>query len=129
MLNPMTTNSDTITPPPSTKHSYEVLIEHQPEGQVSATLLGWQDCQVQGATKEEALNKLRHLLTTRLQNTEIVSLDIEIPNSEHPWMKFAGMFKDDPDFEDVLADIKAYRREVDEELSEYYRQLDAEEEN
>ena len=53
----MNTDSDIISLPPSTKHSYEVLIEHQPEGQVNATVLGWQDCQVQGATKEEALNK------------------------------------------------------------------------
>jgi predicted RNase H-like HicB family nuclease len=125
----MTTDSNTITPPLLTKHSYEVLIKYQPEGEVSATVLGWQDCQVQGATKEEALNKLRQLLTSRLQNTEIVSLDIEIPQSEHPWMKFAGMFKDDTDFEDVLADIEAYRREVDEDSEEYYRQLDAEEDS
>lgn len=125
----MTTDSNTIIPPLLTKHSYEVLIEYQPDGEVSATVLGWQDCQVQGATKEEALNKLRQLLTSRLQNKEIVSLDIEIPQSQHPWLKFAGMFKDDPDFEDVLADIEAYRREVDENSQEYYRQLDAEEEN
>ena len=129
MLKPMTPDSNTITPPLLTKHSYEVLIEHQPEGKVIATVLGWQDCQVKGATKEEALNKLRHLLTSRLQNTEIVSLDIEILISEHPWMKFASMFKDDPDFEDVLADIEAYRREVDENSQEYYRQLDAEEDS
>ena len=122
-------DSETITPSLSTKHSYKVLIEHQPEGKISAIVLGWQDCQVQGATKEEALNKLRQLLTTRLQNTEIVSLDIEIPFSEHPWMKFAGMFKDDPDFEDVLADIQSYRRELDEEMEEYYRKLDSQEQN
>jgi predicted RNase H-like HicB family nuclease len=125
----MTSDSNTITPPLLTKHSYEVLIEHQPEGEVSATVLGWQDCQVQGATKEEALNKLRQLLTSRLPNTEIVSLEIEIPQSEHPWLKFAGMFKDDPDFEDVLADIEAYRREVDQNSLEYYRQLNAEEDS
>ena len=64
-----------------------------------------------------------------LRNTEIVSLEIEIPQSEHPWMKFAGMFKDDPNFEDVLADIKSYRREIDENMQEYYRQLDAEEDS
>lgn len=123
----MTTDSKTMTPSPLTKHSYEVLIEHQPEGQVSAMVLGWQDCRVEGETKEDALNKLRQLLNNRLQNTEIVSLDVSIPESEHPWMKFAGMFNDDPDFDDVLADIEAYRREVDEDMQEYYRQMDEEE--
>jgi hypothetical protein len=34
------------------------------------------------------------------------------------------MFKDDPTFDDMLADIAEYRRELDEE---YFRQIDAEE--
>lgn len=116
-----------MTASPATKHSYSVLIEQEPEGQINATLLGWQDCQAKGNTKEEALNKLRQLLTNRLQNTEIVSLELEIPQSQHPWLKFAGMFQDDPDFEDVLADIENYRRKIDENMQEYYRQMDLEE--
>jgi len=113
---------------PSTRHRYEVLIEHQVEGEVSATVLGWQNCQARGSTKAEALKQLRKLLTARLQNTEIVSLEIDLPKPEHPWMKFAGMFKDDPDFEAVLADIATYRHELDQEQENYYHQLDAEEE-
>jgi hypothetical protein len=113
---------------PSTKHRYEVLIENPVEGEVSATVLGWQDCQARASTKAEALEQLRKLLTARLQNTEIVSLEIDLPKPEHPWMKFAGIFKDDPDFEDVLADIAAYRHDLDREQEDYYRQLDAEEE-
>ncbi len=101
-----------MTPSPATKHSYSVLIEQEPEGQISATLLGWQDCQTKGDTKQEALNKLHQLLTNRLQNTEIVSLEVEIPQSQHPLLKFAGMFQDDPDFEEVLTDIETYRREI-----------------
>ncbi|HAG82673.1 MAG TPA: HicB family protein [Cyanobacteria bacterium UBA12227] len=123
-------NSDflTVYNNPSNKRSYDVLIENKVEGGVSATVLGWQDCQARGSTKAEALEQLRKLLTARLQNTEIVSLEIDLPKPEHPWMKFAGMFKDDPDFEDVLADIAAYRQELDQEQGDYYRQLDAEEE-
>lgn len=123
-------NSDSLTVynNPSNKRSYDVLIEKKVEGGVSATVLGWQDCQARGSTKAEALEQLRQLLTARLQNTEIVSLEIDLLKPEHPWMKFAGMFKDDPDFEDVLADIAAYRQEIDQEQEDYYRQLDAEEE-
>ncbi|WP_235526441.1 hypothetical protein [Nostoc piscinale] len=43
-------------------------------------------------------------------------------------MKFAGKYKDDPQFDDMLADIAEYRRELDAEMAEYYRQLDSEEE-
>ena len=101
-----------------TKHSYEILIENKPKGAFTATVLGWQDCRAEGETKEDAVNKLRQVLNDRLHNKEIVSLEIEIPNSEHPWMQFAGMFKDDPDFDEVLADIKAYRHQLDEDISQ-----------
>jgi predicted RNase H-like HicB family nuclease len=54
-----------------------------------------------GATREEALDKLQAKIKTRLKNgTEIVGL--EVGQAEHPLAKFAGMFKDDPDFKDVL---------------------------
>ena len=106
-------NSKTMT-----KHSYEILIENKPKGVFTATVLGWQDCRAEGETKEDAVNKLRQVLNDRLHNKEIVSLEIEIPDSEHPWMQFAGMFKDDPDFDDVLADIKAYRHQLDEDISQ-----------
>ena len=36
--------------------------------------------------------------------------------SDDPWVKYAGMFKDDPDFDDLLAEMEAYRREIDAEL-------------
>ncbi|BDA70581.1 hypothetical protein CAL7716_047470 [Calothrix sp. PCC 7716] len=47
---------------------------------------------------------------------------------EHPWMKYAGVFKDDPTFEQVQAYIEQYRCELDAEMEEYYRKLDAEKE-
>ncbi|ELR97018.1 type II toxin-antitoxin system HicB family antitoxin [Gloeocapsa sp. PCC 73106] len=126
-MNPNSLNIDTRS---SCKRSYDVLIEHQADGGVSATVLGWQDCQAQASTKEEALNTLRQLIDARLQNTEIVSLEIDLPQSEHPWMRFAGMFKDDADFEQVLADITHYREEVDQEAEEeYLRHLDDGEES
>jgi hypothetical protein len=52
-------------------------------------------------------------LQARLEKAEIVTLEIDPPKAEHPWMKFAGMFKDDPQFDEMLAYIEADRREVD----------------
>lgn len=118
------------TSPPKTspKLTYDVLIENQQDGSVSATVLALSDCKAIGATKEEALTSLRELLTARLAKAEIVSLEIEPPSLEHPWMKFAGMFKDDPQFDEMLAYIEADRRELDAEMEAYYRKLDAEDE-
>ena len=93
--------------------TYYVLVENGEQGNYTATVLGWPDCTAQGATRQEALARLRQALITRLAQAEIVPLEIEHPPSGHPWLKFAGMFKDDPLFDDVLAEIEAYRRELD----------------
>ncbi|MDF5727117.1 MAG: type II toxin-antitoxin system HicB family antitoxin [Rhizonema sp. PD38] len=106
--------------------TYSVLVEAEKDEGYKATVLGLPDCNANGVTREEALINLRQLLTTRLLNSEIVSLEIDNPNFEHPWMKFAGMFKDDPQFDEMQEDIKALRRERDLEMEEYYRQLDTE---
>ncbi|MCC5617248.1 hypothetical protein LC605_19600 [Nostoc sp. CHAB 5836] len=108
------------------KLTYDVLIENQQDGGVIAKVLGLPDFQGSGVTKEAALEKLIQLLQER--KPEIVTLEIEPPQTEHPWMKFAGMFKDDPQFDEMLAYIEADRRELDAQMEEYYRQLDAENE-
>src|ERR1700722_6876298 len=67
-----------------------------------------------GATREEALAKLRAKIQTRLKNgTEIVGL--EVGSQPHPLAEFAGMFKDDPDFADVLKIMAENRKKMDEE--------------
>ena len=106
------------------KLTYDVLIENQQDGGVSATVLGLPDFKGSGVTKEEALEKLIKILQER--EPEIVTLELEPPQTEHPWMKFAGMFKNDPQFDEMLAYIEADRRELDAQMEEYYRQLDAE---
>lgn len=69
---------------------------------------------VEAPTRAEALAKLREQLQLRLCNgAEIVSLDLAPP--KHPWMEFAGMFKDDPLLEEWKKDMAQYRREIDEE--------------
>jgi len=116
---------------PSKKPSeftYDVLIENQDDGKVLATVIGLPDCQAISATKEEALTSLYERLTERLAKAEIVSIKIEPPKAEHPWMKFAGMYKDNPLFDEVQAYIQADRRELDAEMEEYYRKIDAEDE-
>ncbi|NEP41509.1 MAG: STAS-like domain-containing protein [Okeania sp. SIO2H7] len=48
-------------------------------------------------------------------------------NPNNPWLQMAGIFADDPDFDDFLAEIEQYRRELDAEQEAYYSQFDEEE--
>jgi hypothetical protein len=67
-----------------------------------------------GATREEALAKLRAKIEKRLKNgAELVGLEVGRPAD--PWMEFAGMFKNDPWIEDWKRSIEEYRRQVDED--------------
>lgn len=68
---------------------------------------------VRASTREKALAKLREKIQARLKKgAELVNLDVEA--SAHPWMKFAGMFRDDPYFAGWQKAIAEYRQEVDE---------------
>lgn len=71
-----------------------------------------------GATREEALAKLRAKIESRLKNgTQIVGLEVGAAPAppKHPWMEFAGMFKDDPMLEEWKQAMAEYRRKIEED--------------
>jgi hypothetical protein len=55
-------------------------------------------------------------LTLRLCCLPILDYQQKVEQSD-PWVKFAGMFKDDPLFDDFVEDMAAYRRELDAEVA------------
>jgi hypothetical protein len=70
----------------------------------------------EGGTRAEALAKLRQQLQDRLrEGTELVTLDITTRPTENPWVEFAGMFKDDPYFDEWQQAIAENRRKLDED--------------
>ena len=95
--------------------TYYVVIENGNHGNYTAQVLGWPDTTVKGSSRQEVLTTIQQRISTRLKQAEVVPLEVEsfVP-SEHPWMKFAGMFEDEPMFDDVLEHIHDYREELDE---------------
>lgn len=70
----------------------------------------------EGATSAEALTRLRDMLTQRLSGgAQVVSL--EIVNGPHPLAEFAGMFKSDPYFDEVVEIMAENRRKMDADAS------------
>jgi hypothetical protein len=68
-----------------------------------------------GSTREDALAKLRAKIKARLKGGEIVGL--EVGAEPHPLAEFAGMFKDDPDFADVLQIMAENRKRMDQDAN------------
>ena len=67
-----------------------------------------------GATRAEALSKLRQKILSRLQaGAEVVGL--ELGNGANPWLDFAGVYSaDDPVIQEWKAAVTEYRRSMDE---------------
>jgi hypothetical protein len=69
---------------------------------------------VEGTDREEVLQRLLQAITERLgTDAEIISL--EIPAQEHPLAPYAGMFKDNPLFDEWQQAVAEYRRQADKE--------------
>lgn len=101
--------------------TYDVLVENEQERSYTATLLGWPKLSESGATRDEALERLRQALKQRLSTAEVVTLEIDTPRESNPWVRLAGVYQDHPLFEDLLGEIQADRQELEAE------DLDAEE--
>jgi hypothetical protein len=65
------------------------------------------------AAQQAQQERQLHLLENR-----IAQLETSSPTPD-PWVKFAGMFKDDPLFDEFVEDMAAYRRELDAEVAQH----------
>jgi len=96
------------------KVNYSALVEKK-EGGYQATVWGLPEFSVFDINREEALKKLHQLVNHRLKNLEVVTQEVTLSKPENPWIKFAGMYKENPVFDEVIAYMEAYRQELDAE--------------
>ena len=106
----------------STAH---IIIKNESDTTVSAALLGWPECKAFGETRSQALQNLHDLVNAQLAEAEIVSVKLTSSRSNNPWVRLAGKYENDPYYDEVLAHIEEYRRELDAETEAYYSQIDA----
>jgi hypothetical protein len=72
----------------------------------------------EGRTRDEAIERLRVLAQQRLTAGEMVCLEIPEVAVPHPWVPFAGIWKDHPDLDAVLEHVAEARRHLDAAESE-----------
>jgi len=105
--------------------TYHIIIKNESDITVSAALLGWPECKAFGETRSQALQNLHDLVNAQLAEAEIVSVKLTNSRSNNPWVRLAGKYENDPYYDEVLAHIEEYRRELDAETEAYYSQIDA----
>jgi predicted RNase H-like HicB family nuclease len=96
---------------------YTVFLK-QRDGQYWAVVPLLPSCSAQGRTRKEVLQNLRVAIEETLADMEITTVEVNIPShtaTSNPWLETAGMFQDDPLFDEMLAEVAAYRRTLDEQ--------------
>jgi hypothetical protein len=69
----------------------------------------------EGATRDEALARLRELLRRSPNGAELSVVETPGTQAQHPWMEFAGMHDpDDPVVQNWEKAMAEYRRKIDE---------------
>jgi predicted RNase H-like HicB family nuclease len=96
--------------------TYKVLLESTPDGQSSATILEFPDCQATAPTPQEAVDRVQTRLTERLSTASIISIEVPTPPNTNPWVKFLGIYQDDPNFAEIAAAIRAERNPTEDEI-------------
>ena len=95
-----------------------VLIERIDEQTYRAETAQPVSLATEGRTREEAVERLRELATQRLATGEVVQIELPVAVEDHPWVSFAGIWKDHPEMDALLDNIAEHRRQLDEEESE-----------
>lgn len=101
-----------------------VIVKQKADGRIVATVPGWSELQVEASDRTTALAKLQQQLETHLADSEIVSLAVKLPSmaGRNPWLEMAGVFQNDPQFEQMLEAIENYRQEVDKTTEDNFLQ-------
>jgi hypothetical protein len=94
---------------------YQIFVQNPAESHFTASVIGIPTCVAQGRTEAEALAKAEDLLDEQLAKGKVVTVERPSGNGNghhdntHPWMKFAGTWANDPDFDDFVAEMQRER--------------------
>ncbi len=96
---------------------YDVILSREDDKYI-ARAKEWPEVTVSENSRDAAIARLKSQLLDYLTN-QIEVVQVEIPLSTqtgNPWLDKFGWFKDDPTFDDLQAEIAAYRQDIDRQM-------------
>ncbi|MGB8702831.1 MAG: hypothetical protein WCD18_25730 [Thermosynechococcaceae cyanobacterium] len=100
-----------------------LLVETLTSGKVVASVFEFPSCRVEADNRDNAIAQLQKTFLERLPQIETISWDVPVAFAEPNWMRFAGVFKDDSDFQTIIETIREERfSEDDTEIDPSYYQ-------
>jgi hypothetical protein len=99
--------------------TYDVILRKKTNKYV-ARVRDWPEVVIEEDSREAAITHIKAQLSEYLsQPPEVIQIDLEpAGHGDHLWLQFAGMWADDPSWDDFVAEVKAYRQEIDEAATE-----------
>ena len=97
---------------------YQVFVQNPADSTFMASIVGLPNATANGATEQEAIDKLKSILDNQFKNGKMVTIEINLPiekspEKSDPWIDNIGIFQDDPTFDEFLSEVNAYRNEID----------------
>ena len=92
---------------------YQIFVQSQKDNFV-ASVVGMPSVMVEANTEEEAISKVKTALETQLATGKFVTIEVnpkELPHQEITHMKYAGIFANDPTFDDFMEKLATIRKE------------------
>ena len=89
-----------------------VLVEKIGHGQFRAMTSQPITLSVEGDSAANAVSRLKEAVENKLSACEVVELTIRSSQRDHPWLKYAGIWKGHPDFEAFQEAVAEYRTSV-----------------
>ncbi len=104
--------------PTATKHEITVtlMLEPQASGRFVASVMEFPDCRVEAETREGVIELVHQAWQAHIDRVEFMPLSLPLTpkaTAESPWAKLYGLYKDDPDFAEIAAAIRAERESDD----------------
>ncbi|MCG8365067.1 MAG: hypothetical protein MJA27_17280 [Pseudanabaenales cyanobacterium] len=95
---------------------YDVILSRENDKYI-ARAKEWPEVTVVENSRDAAIDQLKSQLLDYLTNkVEVVQVDIPLSTqTRNPWLDKFGWFKEDPTFDDLQAEIAAYRQECNQE--------------
>ena len=89
----------------------EVVLEALDKNRYRASVSRPFELSAEATTREATLTALKEQLDAKLKQVEVLELDVGTP-AEQPWTTLVGTWKDHPDMDEVLENMREYRRQV-----------------
>lgn len=91
-----------------------VLVEEVSKDRFRASTTSPISLQAEGESRDEAIQRLQEVAAQRIDSGEIVEISVPERPKNAAWLKARGLFKDHPDFDQFLENIKEYRQQANE---------------